>query len=101
MKKVVIMLLVLCFTIYFFKFVKSKRVKNLNLVAVEKNGDSIIIALRESFYYISEIEQNLVNDTLYLKIYKTSIGNIFLKGNQKIIQKKIPSLGAKSVVIDK
>jgi hypothetical protein len=90
MKKIVIYLAALGFilcTTYYFTFMLSKKVKNINLISIKNKGNNkLIIQTLESFKYINKIKLTKINDSIMkVDIYTTTVYNPFAIETTKIV----------------
>jgi len=78
-KYIVLVLITILGLFYYFAFVKVKEVKSPDFVSVCNKEGNTHVRLFESYYYITKRETNLNGDTLTIRIFKTTVGNVFNK----------------------
>ncbi len=100
MKKILAIIILLVIIIYFVFFVFSKKVNNQALISTCVTNNEIKVELRESFYYLSSLKTKVEKDTMFLDVYKTTIGNIFLSDKNRTATKKISLMNCKYIVVN-
>jgi hypothetical protein len=81
---VTVILLILIF--YWQKFVKHEELLQSNLIDVCISNESLVFSTQEGMKYFDDVESELSNDTLRIKVYTTTVFNIF---SEKRITQKI------------